>query len=500
MSRKVCQGDVLRFIVNKIPGAKNTDIMDLYKEITGIETYAPRISEYIRLKRNGSKDFSGKEELFFNRFFKDQDLDVVYDNLLAFLNEEDLFISYEAFSEDKQKGDYILRFLQFGLSNVKTPKHFSGKYVNRSNQIIKNQEDSVLHSEEQEMNEEGSESNKETIFVADQKEAVDSSSGSIIQIFERNKRPIFYIGTFALLLCIVLTFIGIGLNEIFLRFLLLPIYVYIPLAIVLAVSPKVVGHIDAYIHFCKYRRQIKEGVSFKTFAKYGNKNGLDEGEGVFDAGTINLIYGLISNLTGAFINIALYLYASNLEGLIGFINDHPSDVLMFVVIYCIIAILNWNIKMQQRPMPDITDEVSENPKIYRLNRSHVLFTILHLSFSLFMGAYVVFYVFWYGIAYFHTQIELNPWFSLVIFASTVYLMYASKSHYAKVLKVDCGWLIHLIPVMAVLTTLHTLFFSKTKITLLCLCENIISIWLWRCAVNNKYTIFPDIKKKSEQTE
>ena len=500
MSRKVCQGDVLRFIVRKIPGAKNRDIKELYEEIRGYETYDSRISEYINLKRNGIEDFSGKEECFFNRFFKDQDLDVVYDNLLAFLKEEDLSISYEPLSEDNTKEDVIRRFLQFGLSNEKKPKQSPDNYIDHPNQFDKRQEGSGLTSEEQVMDEGRSEIYKKTVSGFDQKETVSHSSDSIIQILEQNFKAFIVIGTIAILLSIILTFFGIGLNEVLLCFLLLPKYVFIPMAIVLAVSPKAIGLIDAYIHFCKYRRQTKGEVSFKTFAKYGNRNGLDEGEGVFDAGTINLIYGLICNLTGALINIALYLYASTLEGLTGFIKKNPGIVLMFIAIYSTFVILNWNIKMQQRPMPDIRDEVSENPKIYQLNRSHVLFTILHLSFSIIMGAYVVFYIFWYMIKELQTQIELNPLFILVIITSTVYLWYASKSSYAKVLKVDCGWLIHLIPVMAILTTLYIeCFFSNSLVTRLCLFANLLSIWLWRCAVKDKYTLFPDIKK-TEQTE
>jgi Flp pilus assembly protein TadB len=74
-----------------------------------------------------------------------------------------------------------------------------------------------------------------------------------------------------------------------------------------------------------------------------------------------------------------------------------------------------------------------------------------------------------------------------------YLWFASKSPYAKTLKVDCDWMIHLMPAFAGIIVWYVLWlYAFSSITYVCLLICAVSLWVWRCETTRHWVLFPDI--------
>jgi hypothetical protein len=135
--------------------------------------------------------------------------------------------------------------------------------------------------------------------------------------------------------------------------------------------------------------------------------------------------------------------------------------------------------MQMRPLPAETDSISENPSNYLMGRLHVLATMLHLMLTLVFDGAMTVYLLWYGYAERFSRPGLSHSFVFVIFTIALYLWFASVSPHARALKVDCGWLIHMMPVMSAVT-MYYIFrdFALSPSSAVCLAADLLCLFVW----------------------
>lgn len=482
MKRKVWQGDVLRFIRRHVSGTRNLDFQYLSEEITSASLAPARISEIINVSRSGHigrPEFDGREALFYDRFFAGKDLAVISGKLKGFVEEEKLDFPSPLGTEEDTDETYILRFLRYGLSNLYTPDTedrreeadasgpLSGISGDQSGPAPEPVFNAVPEREDRE------EDNTEASVLA-------SGERSLAAVVRQNWFVLFLLAFFFLVSSMYLFASGISLTELFLGLFHLPLPVFAPLALLLAILPKAAGLWEASAAYRRYKKQSEGPGSFWAIAKFGAEDAVVPGRGVFDAGQINMQYGLFSNLTGALCTIAFYLHASELEGFSSFVASHPADVFLFLLILASAAIsICWDFLMQMRPLPAETGSISENPSNYLMGRLHVLATMLHLMLTLVFDGAMILYLLWQGYEERFSRPVLSYSFIFVICTIAFYLWFASVSPHARALKVDCGWLIHMMPVMSAIT-MYYIFrdFALSPSSAVCLAADLLCLFVW----------------------
>lgn len=486
MKRKVWQGDVLRFIRRHISGTRNLDFQYLSKEITSASPAPARISEIINVSRSGHigrPEFDGQEALFFDRFFAGRDLTVISGKLKEFVEKEELDFPSPLRTKEETDEAYIRRFLRYGLANLYTPDAAGAEDQSDEQEEDKASPPVVSQYLGRSASGKGSAAaaEGERPETDDPDDTLqDSHDRSLTAVVRQNWFVLFLIAFFFLVSSMYLFASGISLTDLFLGLINLPLPVFAVLALTLAALPKAAGLWEAYVVYRRYKKQSEGAGSFWAVAKFGGEDEVVPGRGVFDTGRVNMQYGLFSNLTGALCSIAFYLHASGLGGFSSFIEDHPADVLLFLLILASAAIsLCWDFLMQMRPLPEGTDSVSENPSNYLMGRLHVLANMLHLMLTLVFDGAMSIFLLWYGCEERSSRPGLSYSFVFVIFTIFIFLWFASVSPHARVLKVDCGWLIHMIPVMAGVT-LYYVFrdFAFSPVSVVCLAADILCLFVW----------------------
>ena len=529
MSRNAWQGDVLYFIRKNIPHTQNRDFLNLYQSINnGIELAPARISEIINAVKKGKTghlgrdEFVGKEDLFYERFFKDQDLDVVYHKLELFIVEENIDFPGSSRLPGDTNEEYILRFLKYGLANTYvpevdsflsnpdravggqrgggglTPKVDKGTVPLSTNSVVHQQGGGgLLTDADNSLGEEplstGSSLDEELTgidYSPNDEYGENTEYRSLENDHPQTNKIRVFVGKnwFALFLGIVLalsaamymTYTRTSLTDVFLSALNMPAPSFLFLALLLAAFPKAAGIAEAFIAYIRYRDESKNIGSFVNIAKYGTADTVLPGKGVFDSGSVNLKYGLISNMTGALCTVAFFFYASRLKGLADFIKDHPvNGFLLIIILISVGTAIIWNFMLQTRPVPEEPDAAAENPDNYLLNRLHVLATMVHLTFTLAFDGTIILYLFWYGFVSRRMDLSLDISFVFVIVTLFLYMWFASVSPYARDLQVDCTWIIHMTPLMSLLTLTYSIWFFKwSYVTLLCVLTNVVCLVQW----------------------
>lgn len=487
MSRKIWQGDVLIFIRKRMPGNQNRVFLNIYERITGAPLAPARISEILNAEKRGRngrlgrEEFAGKEDLFYQEFFEGKDLSVICSQLKDFLIIEDLTISEEELVEEESSRKFIYRFLRYGLSNLYAPE-----------------EDRNLHevTPTQETDDQGEVSSetfqsgkKQDMFTSDRQQP-----GGFSQIFASNWFDLFLIFLATVVTAMYMTAKEISMTDLLLLFFRLKRASFAILVLSTATVPKLLGMLEAVLLYLSAKKEMGGRPDFLTVSKFGFENEAAKKRGVFDFGLINLRYGLMSNIIGALTCIALYIYATNLDGLTYYMDNHPLDLHLFLIfISSTVLSINWDYTMQKHPFPPKGDMVAENPDHYQLTHLHVLTTMLHQIFTISFVFGTVLYLFWYGYSERLTKTNLNPSFVYVIIFGMFYLWFASKSPYAKTLKVDCDWMIHLMPAFAGIIVWYVLWlYAFSGITYVCLLICAVSLWVWRCETTRHWVLFPDI--------
>ena len=492
MSRKVWQGDVLYFIRKRMPGNQNLAFLDIYEKITGLSLAPARISEIINAEKRGYKgrlgreEFAGQENLFYQVFFEGKDLSVIMSQLNDFLKEEDLVIPGQDPKAAENPREFICLFLRFGLSTLYTPEEDGGLLELNPEQETDAQIGLTVRTIQ---NKNGEEDLKQDVFTSGQQLVRPG------QIVISN-----WFSLILLILATVVTAMYMTAKEISMTDLLLLVFqlkrmLFAILILSTAIVQKLLGMLEAAALYWSAKKKMGDHRDFLMISKFGFGDGIAKKRGVFDCGFINLRYGLMSNITGALTCIALYIYATRLDGLTYFIQTHPLDVpLLLMFIGSAAFSINWDFMMQNSPSPKVGDMVAENPDHYQMNHLHVLTTMLHQTITLLFVSSVAVYLFWFGYSQRLTKNILDSSFIYVVIFGMFYLWFSSKSPYAKALHLDCVWLFHLIPVFAGIVVWYVLwFYSFSGITCASLMICVVCMWVWRCEATCRWRLFPDLK-------
>ena len=497
MSRKIWQGDVLYFIRKRMPGNQNRAFLDIYERIIGLPLAPARISEIINAEKRGYKgrlgreEFAGQEDMFYQEFFEGKDLSVICSQLNDFLKEKDLVIPEHNPNGEEAPREFIYLFLRYGLSALYTPEEDNDLLELTSEQDTYAQATLSIRTIQNE--------DEEEEFKWDISTSGQQQPGRHGHILTSN-----WFSLFLLFLVTVVTAMYMTAKEISLTDLLLLVFRLkrLPFAILVmstATVPKLLGMLEAAALYRSAKKKMgdRPDFDFLMISKLGFGDGRAKKRGVFDFGFINLRYGLMSNITGALTCIAIYIYATSLDGLTYFIQTHLLDLpLLLIFIGSVSLSINWDFMMQNHPFPKAGDMVAENPDHYQMNHLHVLSTMLHQIFMISFGISVALYLFWFGYSQRLTRNTLDTSFIYVIIFGMFFLWFASKSPYAKVLNVDVDWLFHLMPVFAGIIVWYVLWlyaFSGITCASLLICA--VCLWVWRCEATSRWGLFPDLRRR-----
>lgn len=463
MSRPVWQGDVLYFIRNEIPGTRNTDFLNLSQEIVGIPLAPARISEIIQVSKSGHigrAEFAEAEDIFYSRFFSDRTLDTVFSKLLIFVKSKDLSFPDSAFLPGDTKEAYIRRFLRYGLSNMYTPD--SSVYSASQSELIS---EIVLPGE--------SDPCIEEVHISDPK---NNYYQKLLYVIKTNWFFLFVNLIFTVMLSMYLFSTKTELTALFLLLLRTPAPTFVAILMVLAVLPKAIGLLESFAFYFYIKHFLGIDGNFISIAKFGIKNR----KGIFDPERINLIHGLFCNVTCALCTIAFFLYANRLSGFLLFIGDHSLNLaLSSVLLTAVLISLNWVFLMQTKPAPKTTEIICDNPDNYLLTRLHVLSNMFFILVVLFLDMSMILYILWYGFVSRSFHLALDYFFVFLPITAYLYLWYVSVSPHAKALKVNSWWMIHIIPVFSVISSLYAVcFFAPSGATGMCVLVNIVGLFIW----------------------
>lgn len=206
---------------------------------------------------------------------------------------------------------------------------------------------------------------------------------------------------------------------------------YAAIIIALVILEPIGGIVDSIIALCTYqnRNEIAH-VSWdkiKKIIKYGDYNQVILGRGRYDISLRHIIYGFLSNLTGAMCPLSMMLFIKTLPNFLSYISGAELfDYFGMCAPFTIIPAIQQIAAQQNKQIPNSVDSLKENPDNYLLNRFHTLFSFVCLWSTISMVIVLGFIYFSYAISNFR-KYDINIWLLLPIAALTVFLLYQSYS-------------------------------------------------------------------------
>jgi hypothetical protein len=477
MPRRICQGDVFKYINDELHITQSVlcGVIDKVRLGNMVES---RISEIKRGKRRGYRGLENKEEVFFKDCFADKDEELGLQKVMSFVKREELVFP----GSDGLKGDnymsYSLRMLKYGLENCELPSS--------DKNIIENEE-VILYSNNKD-NEIANNIFEDVHSVAHTYEVL-NKGGTLSKYIKDIRENWIYIFLYFICLLsipIVMNIYKYSTIDLFLWMTSLPTSIFFALIIILAISRLLFGLVDTTIAVFIYKKNDKDykKLSYKDIyliAKYGDTERVIKDGGRYDLGINHICYSIFCNITGAFCSLTIYGFLKTMKGFASFVRTHNftlmSDIgLTFIMI---VVFAHSFLLFTREPVKEFKD-MEENPDTMKGNRLNVIFNNLHMIVNMYFSAIGITLAFIYSFSIYPEKSNMPALFCFVLISLYLYFWFSSTSPYAVIFNAQCaGSFLFLAPFIATVTSLYTVMcFNFSKYYVLSVAVNVVGILIW----------------------